>query len=87
MAKISESFPHDLFRFLHKPLRDGDRETFNFLERYLTGPQTVWEQEIHAKIFKLNELIDPALTNTTSSIERPRWLHQRTRQHNLWRVR
>ena len=68
MAKISPEFQHDMFTFLHKPLRVGDRETFNFLERFLLGPQTLWEQKIHAKILKLNELIDPALT------EQPRLL-------------
>lgn len=61
MAKISESFPNDMFKFLHKPLRDGDKDTFNFLERFLIGPQTIWEQN-RAKLFQLNDLIDPALT-------------------------
>ena len=62
MAKIDENFPHDMFRFLHKPLRDGDKKTFNFLERFLLGPQTLWEQKIDAKLNTLIDLLDPAKT-------------------------
>jgi hypothetical protein len=62
MAKIDPNFPHDLFKFLHKPLRDGDKDTFNFLERFLTGPQILWEEKIRQKFDELTDLIDPALT-------------------------
>ena len=62
MAKIDPEFPHDIFTFLHKPLRDGDKETFNFLERFLIGPQTLWEEKIAKKFNELTNLIDPALT-------------------------
>ncbi len=62
MVKIDPNFSHNLFSFLHKPLRDGDKNTFNFLERFLIGPQTLWEQNIANKLLELNDLIVPALT-------------------------
>lgn len=68
MAKIDPEFHSDIFKFIHAPIREGDKSTFNFLERFLKGPQTVWEQRIHAKILRLNDLLDPALT------EQPRFL-------------
>jgi phage tail-like protein len=63
MTKLDPNFAHDIFTFLHKPLRDGDKETFNFLERFLFGPQTLWEEKIHSKLLTINDLIDPAKTS------------------------
>lgn len=62
MAKISQDFEHDIFRMLHKPIRDADRNNFQFLERLLLGPQAVWEEKLRPKIFKLIELLDPEKT-------------------------
>lgn len=62
MAKINQDFPHDIFRMIHKPIRDEDKKNFNFLERFLLGPQAVWEEKIDPKIRTLIELIDPAKT-------------------------
>lgn len=44
MTKINPNFPHSIFTFLHKPLRELDRkEGADFLDRFLTGPQTIFE--------------------------------------------
>ena len=60
MATISSSFPYDIYRFIHKPIRDLDKsEGKLFVERFLTGPQTVFEdtQDLIQEILTLN---DPA---------------------------
>jgi len=62
MARQDPNFPHDIFRFLHRPLRLLDAEQGdNFLERYLTGPQIIFEGSFE-RIEKLKEIIDPAKT-------------------------
>lgn len=62
MSRIDPNFPHDIFRFLHRPLRLLDAEQGdNFLERYLLGPQTIFEDGFD-RIEKLKEIIDPAKT-------------------------
>lgn len=43
--KHDPSFPYDMFRYLIKPMRDGD--TSGVLERYIAGPQSIFE-ETHA---------------------------------------
>ena len=53
--KIDQSFPHDMFRFLPKDVRDTD-ET-GILERYLAGPQRAWET-LWADILALDTLHD-----------------------------
>lgn len=62
MAKIDPSFQHDIFTFLHRPLRLLDVEQGdNFLERFLTGPQAMFEQ-ISAKREELKNIKNPAKT-------------------------
>jgi len=62
MAKIDSNFPHDIFKFLHRPLREIDKaQGKEFLERLLLGPQSIFENA-QAKIDTLIELIDPAKT-------------------------
>lgn len=44
MAKINSAFVHDIFKMLHRPIRDLDRtEGNNFVERFLIGPQNIFE--------------------------------------------
>lgn len=62
MAKINQNFLHDIFKFLHKPIRDADKDQLNFLERYLLGPQAIWEEKIWNKINEILILIDPNKT-------------------------
>lgn len=62
MSKIDSSFPHDIFKFLHRPLREIDTaQGKEFLERFLLGPQSIFE-DTQAKIDTLIQLIDPAKT-------------------------
>ena len=62
MAKIDPNFPHDIFQFIHKPIRDADLKDGNsFLERFLIGAQSIFE-DTQAKIETVKELLDPELT-------------------------
>ena len=62
MAKIDQSFQHDMFKFIHKPIRDADiKEGRNFVERFLIGSQTIFE-DTQAKIQTLGTLLDPETT-------------------------
>ena len=62
MAKIDPNFPHDVFTFLHRPLRVLDQEQGdNFLERFLLGPQAIFEQTAK-KIEELKQIKNPAKT-------------------------
>lgn len=62
MAKIDPNFPHDMFKFLHRPLRVIDAEQGdNFLERFLLGPQAIFE-DTFSQINTLLDIIDPAKT-------------------------
>jgi len=62
LAKIDPTFPHDMFQFIHRPIRIIDRtQGKNFVERFLTGPQTIWEQT-QTKIGELSAINDPATT-------------------------
>jgi len=58
MSKIDPNFPHDIFKFLHKPIRVPDEAEDNFVERYLQGPQQVWEDHMTA-LLALPEIFDP----------------------------
>jgi phage tail-like protein len=60
--KINPEFKHDIFRFIHKPIRLKDAENFNFLERFLLGPQAIWEEKLHSPIKRVMQLIDPEKT-------------------------
>lgn len=60
MSKINPQFQHDVFQFLHKPLRELDRkEGADFLDRFLVGPQTIFE-DTQAKIQLIKTLNNPA---------------------------
>ena len=62
MAKIDPNFPHDIYKFLHRPLRVIDKEQGNdFLERLLLGPQAIFE-ETFTQVNSLSDIIDPAKT-------------------------
>lgn len=62
MAKVNPSFDYDLYKFIHKPLRTADQQAGGkFLERYMLAFQRQIE-DIFAKIDKLPQLYDPALT-------------------------
>jgi len=62
MAKLNENFPHDMFRFIHKPLRVADESQGNFLQRYMFGPQRIWEEKIWPKINGILDLWVPSRT-------------------------
>ena len=59
MAKVNPNFEFDMYRFVHLPLRSEDANNDYFLERYMLGMQTVWEQ-INAKIFDIQNLNNPS---------------------------
>ena len=62
MAKIDQDFPHDIFKFIHKPIREADRKDGrNFVERFLIGKQSIFE-DTQKKIQTLGTLLDPELT-------------------------
>ena len=62
MAKIDPNFQHDIFTFLHRPLRVLDEEQGdNFLERLLSGPQFIFEAT-QKKIAELKDIKNPAKT-------------------------
>lgn len=60
MSKINPDFQHDIYNFLHKPLRDIDRKDGRlFLERFLIGAQAEFEA-MQTRILTLETLNDPA---------------------------
>ena len=60
MAKINPDFQHDIYKFLHRPLRELDKKKGkNFLERFLVGKQNEFEN-MQARIKTLSTLNDPA---------------------------
>lgn len=60
MARINPNFQHDIFTFLHKPLRVLDKkEGKDFLQRFLIGPQQVFE-DTQGRIQLIKTLKDPA---------------------------
>lgn len=60
MAKQDPNFQHDIYKFIHKPLRDIDRKDGKlFLERFLIGAQIEFEA-MQARIKTLETLRDPA---------------------------
>lgn len=60
MAKSNPEFPHDMFKFLHRPLRVQDKkEGDQFLERFMVGPQAIFE-DTQAKIKTIPQILDPA---------------------------
>lgn len=62
MAKVQENFPHEIYRFIHRPIRQEDQlRGRQFLERYIFGFQRQFE-EAFRKIDLLTELYDPAKT-------------------------
>lgn len=62
MPKINPTFPHDIYRFIHKPIRDADRsDGGRFLERYSMAFQRQFEAA-YAKMSGLLDLYDPAKT-------------------------
>jgi len=62
MGKIDPQFAHDIFKFLHRPIRIIDqKQGNNFVERFLTGPQNIFE-DIQKKIEEIKTILDPATT-------------------------
>jgi len=62
LAKIDPEFAHDVFMFLHKPIREADlKDGDSFLERFLIGPQNIFE-DTQDRILTLRELFDPSKT-------------------------
>lgn len=62
MAKVNQNFPHEIYRFIHKPIRVEDQlKGRQFLERYIFAFQRQFEQTID-RINQLPQLYDPALT-------------------------
>jgi phage tail-like protein len=60
MAKINPDFQHDMYRFIHKPIRVIDQqEGDQFVERFLTGPQIIFE-DTQEKIKEILTLNDPS---------------------------
>lgn len=60
MAKIDPKFQHEVYKFLHKPLRDIDRDKGDlFLERFLVGVQSEFEQ-MQDRVGQLKTLNNPA---------------------------
>jgi len=54
MSKINQSFPHDCFKFIHKPIRDADKDNRYFLERFFLGFQNQFETTYN----NINTLVD-----------------------------
>ena len=45
MAKVDQNFRHEMYKFLHRPIRDRDQqEGRQFVERYMLAPQRQFEQ-------------------------------------------
>lgn len=62
MSKINPAFAHDMYKFLHKPIREADRlQGALFLERFLQGPQYIFE-DTQEKILTLRHINNPATT-------------------------
>lgn len=62
MAKVDPKFPHDIYKFIHKPIRVEDQlNGKQFLERYIYGFQRQLEITFE-NISRLPQLYDPALT-------------------------
>lgn len=62
MAKIDPNFPHEIYKFIHRPIRTEDQiKGRQFLERYILAFQRQFESVID-RINKLPQLYDPALT-------------------------
>ena len=62
MAKIDQNFPHEIYKFIHKPIRVEDQlKGRQFVERYTLAFQRQFEQIID-RINTLPQLYDPALT-------------------------
>jgi phage tail-like protein len=60
MPKIDPNFQYDIYKFIHKPIRDIDkREGNDFLQRFLIGKQIEFEK-MQARIKTLSTLNDPA---------------------------
>lgn len=60
MAKINPAFQHDIYKFLHLPIRVADRNDGNlFVERFLMGAQADFEA-MQARINTLSTLTNPA---------------------------
>jgi phage tail-like protein len=57
MMKINADFTSDLYRFLPRVVREADQKAGGLLERYLLGPQLVWEGQTD-DIFRLDTLHD-----------------------------
>lgn len=55
--KINQSFPHDCFLFVHKPIRTADATNRNFLERFMLGMQSQFE-DAQTKINQVMQLLD-----------------------------
>jgi phage tail-like protein len=55
--KINQDFSSDLYRFLPQVVRDADQKAGGLLERYLIGPQLVWEGQVD-DVFRLDTLHD-----------------------------
>lgn len=59
MGRIDPNFPHDIYQFIHRPLREIDQRDGNrFLERFVNGMQAVFER-IQGDIEKIKTLNDP----------------------------
>lgn len=62
MSKVDQNFPHEIYKFIHKPIRVEDQLAGRqFLERYIFAFQRQFEQLID-NINRLPQLYDPALT-------------------------
>lgn len=55
---VEPIFKQEIFKFLHKPIRDADKKT-TLVERFLQGPQSVWDDTLTPKREALIELTDP----------------------------
>ena len=62
MSKINPNFAYDMYKFIHKPIREADRlQGRLFLERFLQGPQYIFE-DTQEKILTLRHINNPATT-------------------------
>ena len=57
----AEEFPHDIYRFIIKSIRDHDQAEDQLIQRWLGGPQQEFEST-YARIKELLEVYDPTRT-------------------------
>lgn len=66
------TFPHEIYTFIIKALRDCDQASDQLIQRWLDGPQTVFEN-LYAKIRSWMTVYDPEQT-PSDALQHVRWI-------------